>query len=776
MLRYLHIVFGLLKAPAGLRGKTRNNRKAVLALATALSALNATAWAQAAEELPLVGPAFEIATEAYQAFEHGDYSTAATRAREAIRQRPDVDRLKRLLVDALAAAGELEEASRVASSFIDTGTQDPDLIQLRDRLRERIAQKPVIAAAATAHAAAEAAYAAHAKANYVEAIAKAREAIGKSPNEVRFKRLLVEMLVAAGKFEEATKVLSGFSRIDEQDPELVRLQGLVRNSPAQRRDNAGFEIADAGYKAFARKDYATAIERARKAVELEPNNRMYRALLINSLSAGARHGEAEQAASAALKKNSQDSKILALRGYARLALGRHASAADDFTTALRSRKSPAADRRAWRLALVDAALTAKQPQRALDALAGLKGERSYAVASRLGFVLLALGQRENALEAFTEAAAQAAAPKDRTLVTNAEIGLLVDLERKDEARRRFAEAQPALSSLGNLDLAYLASRVGDDLKAHESFGKADAAGEIKGLGLVDAAYVAKRLHKNNEAVKLFKSAIDAEASGDIALEPQYLFGFRREMSELERSWGFHSSLSYGAVGVMPSAPFTPSLQSGNVLQAGTEIYWRPPSIGYRNGSVFEIFGRAFQTLSDETKGPVGLSTTQGSVGARWKPFGGINLVFEVSRLFPIGKDARADVLLRAGYSDGGGTDLRVDVPDWWTWQIYGDIGYYVEEAQTIGVFEARAGRSFRLDGISNRLVLTPFLAVGGGYDNLLAIPEAIGAGPGLNLRYWFRESKYMAPMSSLDVNVQYRFKLTGDDRAQGVFAGITLSY
>jgi hypothetical protein len=338
------------------------------------------------------------------------------------------------------------------------------------------------------------------------------------------------------------------------------------------------------------------------------------------------------------------------------------------------------------------------------------------------------------------------------------------------------EAQGQLTSLPDLDLAYLANRVGDDVTAAEYFRRAQAGGQLKGLSYVDAAYIEKRLYNNDQARSLFKAAIDEAGDGRLELEPQRLYGLRREVSELERTWGVYSSLLYGAVGVAPGVPGAPTPTGGNVLQAGTEIYWRPPEIGYRNGATVEIFARFFETLTDETNGPVGVSTAQGSIGARSRPFTDINLVFEASRLFPIGKHARQDTLLRVAYSDGYGTDLRVDIANWWTWQVYGDLGYYVGEDQTVGTFEARAGRSFRMDEISNGLVLTPFVAIGGGFDSSLATPEALGAGAGLDIRYWFGETKYNAPMSYIDINVQYRARLAGDERAEGIFAGVTLSY
>lgn len=719
--------------------KTRSSPKVLLILTTALALLMTAggAWSQDADELPLTGPAYEIARQAYEALERGDHATAVASAREAIRQRPDLARLKRLLVEALAASGDVEEAERTAASFIEAGIQDPELVQQRDRLRERIAQKAAPQLPTPTQSAQPPAPAPPAQppepAQAVEAPAPADAQTSTQPNP-------------------------------------------SRSAQAQSAPNPSFQAADRAYKAYARKDYATAVEQARKAVELDPGNRDYRLLLINSLSAGGRPEEAERIATAALVDHRGDGEILAQRGYIRVTLRRPAAAADDFSTALRARRSLVQDTRALRLALADAALAAQLPKRALDALQGLRSERSYAVAARSGFALLALGRREEALNAFRTAARHDATPQERATATSAEIGLLVDLDRKDEARRRFAEAQAVLAPLADLDMAYLASRVGDDRTANEHFARAQAAGGLKDRGYVDAAYVAKRLYENDRAAELLRAAIDEAASGRLDLAPQFLFGLRREVGELERSWGAYASVLYGAVGVAPGLPTVPTPSGGSVLQAGTEIYWRPPGIGYRNGALFEVFGRVFETLADETDGPTGASTAQGSVGARWKPFGSINLVLEASRLFPIGEYARTDGLLRVAYSDGRGTDLRVDVPEWWAWQVYGEVGYYVEEKQTVGTFEARAGRSYRLDGISDRAVLTPFVSIGGAYDSALATPETLGAGAGVNLRYWFRESPYTAPMSFIDMTVQYRGRLAGDERAEGVFAGITLSY
>lgn len=815
-----------------------------------------------AEEAELTGPAWILADETYKALGRRDYETAITKAREAVRERPDVSRLKRLLVQALAEAGHIDEAEKAAGDFVDSGETDPELVAQRGRLRQLLARRP-----------AEAAYRALERKDIAEATRLAAAAVDYAPDVSAYRLLLISTLISDRKFENAEKaasdaisrdaedvvprVMRGYvrqrlgnragakedfaealaqdwlgdedtrnlrlivadaaiaagegqsaldvlSEVAGNEADLVKRRSAARSLERHRKDPAtrmdmpepfldcrvtpygqecsvkpglvtdpAISAASQGYQAFARRDYAEAIRLSREALKSAPENAEYNALLVNSLAAAGRTAEVEAAVTTALTQAGKARDLYAQRAYARLQVGRHAAAMADFSAAL---KIPGTNDRLLRLGLADAALGAKQPLAALDALSSLK-ERSYAVSARRAFALAALDRKADALAYVRSGRVLASNRAERALMIRTEIGLLADLGREAEAAELFADAAVRSELAGvNLDLAYLAVRVKDDASAAEYFSRADERGQLNGTSPIDAAYVAKRVGNNERAKTLMRRAIDAEAAGAIELAPQALFGLRRELAELERSWGFYSGVSYGAVGVMPSAPLATPLSGGNVLQMGSEIYWRPPVIGYRNGSTVELFARAFQTLRDETGGPTGITTAQGAFGARWKPFGSANLVLEISRLFPIGRNARHDTLLRAAYSTGDGTDLRVDVPAWWTWQIYAEIGRYIESRQTIAAAEARFGRSYRLDGISDRLVLTPFVAAGFSYDNKLATPGAFGIGPGINLRYWFREDKYTAPMSYVDFNVQYRFRVAGDKRAQGIFAGITVAY
>ena len=144
--------------------------------------------------------------------------------------------------------------------------------------------------------------------------------------------------------------------------------------------------------------------------------------------------------------------------------------------------------------------------------------------------------------------------------------------------------------------------------------------------------------------------------------------------------------------------------------------------------MFEVFGRLFETLYDQSGGPTGGRTTQGMVGARWKPFSDHNLVLEVDKLFALGDVARDDTLLRAAYSYMVGTDLRVFDASWPTWYVYAEVDRFLEKRQLVGIMEGRFGRSFRLDPISSNLVFFPHAVLAANYDDSFANRPAYSAG------------------------------------------------
>ncbi len=173
--------------------------------------------------------------------------------------------------------------------------------------------------------------------------------------------------------------------------------------------------------------------------------------------------------------------------------------------------------------------------------------------------------------------------------------------------------------------------------------------------------------------------------------------------------------------VAPSSPLAPPPNGGHTIQGGAEIYWRPPGIAIRTAPIFEVFARGFQTWYAENGSSTGWDTTQGSVGVRWKPFATQNPRPGI-RLSLSHRPRPRGLAASRGLFAGRGTDLRVDVSEWNYWQAYVEGDYYVSQPERIGLFEARWGRAYRADAISRNLMVTPFLAIGGGYDTAYATP------------------------------------------------------
>ena len=138
----------------------------------------------AAEEtdVPLSGPAYEMADAAYKSYAKGDYAKAAEQAREAVRLRPDVARLKQLQAQAEAAQKSKQQAA--------------------------IAGAAPKAAANPAYTAADKAYKAYDKKDYATAITHAQNAVRLAPSNAAYWTLLINAQLAAKRLLDADKSLT----------------------------------------------------------------------------------------------------------------------------------------------------------------------------------------------------------------------------------------------------------------------------------------------------------------------------------------------------------------------------------------------------------------------------------------------------------------------------------------------------------------------------------------------------------------------------------------
>ena len=659
-----------------------------------------------------------------------------------------------------------------------------------------------------AFAAADAAYKAYERREYGTAVDRAREAVRLAPAQRDYWVLLVNALAAAGRYAEADQAAERGVRAVGAQPALTQARQSIRRAQAQA---SGSEM----YKALQAGDMPAAIAHARAAVNYAPEHPAYRLALVHALLRGGQYVEAEKIAGETIALLPDSAAPLALRAYARQQLGRAAEARADYDRALQQKGLTPSAARELRLIAADAALSAGEPGRAIELLQVLPAN-DPAVAPRMdvarqlagapagaqrialvpptldcsqveqaqtcalvaaaapapaapGYVAASAGYRAlqagDATTALEQArAATAAAPNNRDY----------QLLHMNAARAagQMEEAEAAATAAGSpLDVAYIATQRHEDRKAADAFAQADAAHQLPATALQDAGYAAVRARRDAEAVRYFERAIDADDTLQLKMEPQMRFATRRTIAEVERRFGVLASLTY-ARGPGAAVPGFGVVNSGSQksLQAGVEAYWRP--WGFMNGRFVELFARGFETLSSEGGGATGGDSFQGALGIRWKPITSQNIVLSFSRLF--GSNTASDWLAQAAYSLDRGTDLRVDVPSWWTTRIAFEVGRYLQPGQTYGLANLMLGRSYRLgDG---NWVAFPHGVIAAEYNSALPDSTSVGAGAGVSLRRWFREDKYHAPRSYVDLTLQYRAHVGGDDRIRGPYVNALVSY
>ena len=737
-------------------------------------------------------PAYLAAANAYKAYDRRDYAAAVIQAQEATRLAPATRAYWQLLVNSLIAANRLAEAEQAIEQGLQASGNDAGLRAQRETIRRGMAQ---VAGAAM--------YRALEAGNVQAAKASAREAVGYAPDNAAYRLILINVLLRDEQFAEAEGLAGEAAALLPESAVPLAMRAYARQRQG-RWDDARADLDRAlqqkGLGAGAQRnlrliaaDSALAARDPQRAIailqglpESDPlavqrrtaANRLsirvsaQPAMLTNTSfpPPGLDCGAAESASTCALLPGQparDPAYDTAAAAYRALAARDYAQAADKAAQAVAI--SP--NNRDYQLLLVDAQLGAGRladaEQAATAALALEPGDG--AVLAQRGSIRKRLGSDAGASEDFSAALATG------QLAPAAEVGALADLGRKSEARSRFAQLQAGgeLRNASDLDLAYLAARIGDDAAARESFARADAAGKLPETSLQDSAYTALRAGRDSEAVGYFKRTIDAADSLKLRLEPRMLFDTRRAVADITREGGVLASLIYrgGGSGVVSGFGTAPGIVGNKTAQLGVEAYWRP--FGYRNGRYVELFARGFETLYSQAGGATGGDSLQTALGLRWKPFSAHNAVLSLSRVFT--KGAQDDWLAQAAYSLDLGTDLRVDVSNWWTTRVAAEVGHFMHTPQTYGLASAQVGKSYRLPG-EGKTVVFPHAVAAAEYNSRLADKLSVGAGPGVSLRHWFREDMYAAPRSYVDVSLQYRFHLSGDERAKGLFLTSLISY
>jgi hypothetical protein len=790
----------------------------------AAAALCASIAARADENLPLPlsGAAYRVAREAFAAYNEHRYADAIAGAREAIRQRPDVADLRLLLANSLAARGRLKDASRVLGEAIAQLGPVPSLAARRRQIDVLIASGGAAGVPSDlpepALKAAQAAYRDYGKKDFAAAAVNSREAVRLAPQAERLRYLLIDSLAASGDDAAAYDAVNDAATRFGETEGLHERRRFIGDRLAPAQSKSAYAVRDRG-------DLDEAQRLAQKAVMYAPERMDFRMQLIETLFARDDLAGVEAAAADAIALDRNDALAWALHGYAVAAQGENADA--DFARVLSITSSH--ESRVARAIVADVRLAQGDPQAALDALPVvttqtpddtdaafiLRRHRAESMA-RMGAVQAAqvdprarptfecredqfgascdIHAHDPALAATREARLaerrgdrEAAIGYWRTAIAEVpddpqpRIALIDALVATGRTREASGEARAVidanlLDSMSDVQAAFIARRAGDSRLALDYFARADRDGKLPASAEADAGYAALGMHRNEEGAKYLERAMDRSASGpvDEALSPQALNDARAAHAEATRNWGFSATVNYRGNGAQQGFAFAPTPGVSNNWQAGAEAYWRP--FGSLGDRMFEVYARGYENFGVRGEGPSGASTLQAALGARVKPFASANAIFAIEKIFPIGSDVRSDWLARAAYSTGFGDTRRVDLPSWWTGTIYGEAGHYIANHSTYATANARLGRTYRVDSVSPRLTVFPHAVVGMDYDSAIDHSVPVGIGAGVAARWWFRGVQYDAPRSFVDVSVQYRFRVAGDDRARGVFFGAVFSY
>ncbi len=561
------------------------------------------------------------------------------------------------------------------------------------------------------------------------------------------------------------------------------------------RPKPGYLESNLALRAYANRDHAGSAQHARKAISQAPKNLDYRMMLIEALQRQQRLEEAQVAIDDAVQAvgpqpaldrrrqaiEEQLAANTAARGYAALARGDNETALSEARDAVRRFPQQVAYRKLLVSALIAQQQYGEARSAATEALA-LNGNDATLLVQR-GQMRQRLGDSSGARQDFAQALAVGNLP------LREQASLYAAMGQPDEAMQRMQQARDSgqLQPGDEVQLAYLLSQAGDDRGALNEFKRVDRQVGLKPKEVQDAAYTAMRNSDDAQAIAYFRRVLDYQQTGDLQMPDQQVFDTRRAVSDLSREWGVTNTTTHRGASTSSGLNGAPSSNSDSV-QNSTEVFWRP--FGYRNARFVELYGRVTDTLwSKESSADTGADALQGALGVRVKPFSSVNVIGALERTFPLGSsNIDGDWLVRLGYGSSIGTDLRVDVPSWWTSQLYMEGGRYLQDKRNYFNSEWQVGRSFRIDSISPRLVVFPHVVAAVDYDskmrsevdalgrNRTSSDNAGGLGVGTGVRYWFREDKYKAPQSYVDVSVQYREKVFGDDRAQGVFARMTFSW
>ncbi len=593
----------------------------------------------------LRGRAWRLANQGYRAYDRGRYEQALTRADEALRLRPDVVRLHLLRIYALDKLGRRDEALRAAEQAKAKGLDSPELTAAVTNLSPPPGV-PTTEAYRKGFPIATQAYEQYNAGKYAEAAKTAEEAVRTDPTQGPWVLLWLNALENDQRFDEA--IQAGNEALELGAPnrdEIVARARLARQAIAN-------QYALKAYEALTKNKPLDAVQSAREAVRLAPDVASHQLLLIGALQSAQDLPAAEQAATAALDADPENTAVQLLRAYLRQQLGRSEAAQQDIDTVLAQDWIDDSQRRDTRLIGADLALAAANPERVKELLAPLPADDAQAAqrrqaAARIGGwgaadkldvaayaplqlcrdtpygtvcevhpwdapgtdnpaarAYAAYGQKRYADAIALARRAVAEQPDNaanQNLLTIA-LAAGTPAERK-EALERLDVALKATPEDAALlrQRAYLYLAEDQPSLALQDFVAARSTGQAPPTNILDEAYAMAATGNRPAAAAMLRQAIDDADAGKLPLDAQQRFDTRSAVANFSREWGATVSVGYrGARSASNGLVGQPVSVPGDSVFSTAEVYWRPPEFLNSTTSTFDVYGRISNTLRSGT--------------------------------------------------------------------------------------------------------------------------------------------------------------------------------
>jgi adsorption protein A len=719
-----------------------------------------------------VGPGWDAATQAYADYSKGLFAASAEGARKAVAAEPDNKDYRYLLVNALQGAGLADETLVAVRDALSKFGPDETWLSVESLL---LTQRGAAVASEV--------YRSLERNDLPAAIGFAEQAVVLAPDVMAYRASLVDLLMRAKRWPEADGVVTELLAQEPLEVSAWALRAVIRHA----QGDYGGAVADFEH-AFTVPDLdnvqhrwlrLTAVDSALKARDIS----RAKAWLSHPVLATGKDTEWRNALA------QREAALTKLSGPKLAQTGREQVTADVLIPVQRCRLTPYG--RACLLlpgvpsadAGYEAASAAFQLMKSLQygeaaqqaRLAMTREPGNGAYKQLLFDILSADKQTDAALVLAREYVAEQ--PKDLPWRLRLS-GLLFDVGQSDVARSELRNAVSLVPAdgVGEADVAYMATRIQDHETAQSLYLRMADTNRLKGSAWGDAAFSVMRLKMDYTALQFLRNGIDdlsaAKGATDVTQVTGQIDMFRQASAELSRIWGLTSSLTLSReLSVPGSTGLAGAVAPASSTVVGAEAYWRP--FGYRNGQLFEVFARGYATLSSSTAGPKGLGNGVGAVGVRGKPTADFPLMFSAWRQLPLGVLGESDWVVQASYFQGWGTDVRATLPAWWTGQVTGEWSRALRQGQTYAAVEGRLGRSFKWEATETAWALQPFASLKAEYNTQALDRSTQGLDVGVSLKRAFREDRYTAPMSTLELEWRHRLKQWGGGKPGAAIKVIT---